>query len=96
MLYSVDIIRLNHFTIAIFGFYCGACHFYCYIDVFYCGFFIIYWGVIFYECICFYVTVLESDIINLFNQSINQYCPVVTLVISNPGFSRLIITIQIR
>ena len=35
MVYGVDIIRLNHFTIEICGFYCGACHcFYRYTDVF--------------------------------------------------------------
>ena len=34
-----------------------------------CVFLIIYWSVIFYECICFYLTVSESDTIKLFNQS---------------------------
>ena len=34
--------------------------------LFYCVFLIIYWSVIFYECICFYLTVSESDIIKLF------------------------------
>ena len=38
--------------------------------LFYCVFQIIYLNVIFYECICFYLTVSESDIIKLFNQSI--------------------------
>ena len=37
--------------------------------IFYCVFFIVYWSVIFYECIWFYLTVSESDIIKLFNQS---------------------------
>ena len=71
VVYRVDIIRLNNFTIEICGFYCGACHcFYRYTDVFQLRFFIIYRSVIFYECICFYLTVSESDIIKLFNQSI--------------------------
>ena len=35
--------------------------------LFYCVFFIVYWSVIFYECIWFYLTVSESDIIKLFN-----------------------------
>ena len=38
---------------------------------FHCVFLIMYWSVIFYECICFYLTVSESDIIKLFNQSIS-------------------------
>ena len=37
--------------------------------LFYCVFLIMYWSVIFYECICFYLTVSESDIKNC---SINQ------------------------
>ena len=45
---------------------------------FYRVFQIIYLNVIFYECICFYLTVSESDIIKLFNQSINQSIHVLT------------------
>ena len=63
----------NNFTMEICVFYCGACHcFYCYTDAFLLCILIIYWSVIFYECICFYLTVSESDIIKLSNQSINQ------------------------
>ena len=65
LLYCVDIIRLNHLRLKVVFFYCGVCHcFYRYTD----AFFIIYWSVIFYECI--HLTVSESDMIKLFNQSI--------------------------
>ena len=62
-------------SIEIFVFYCGAYHcFYRYTDAFfYCVLLIMYWSVIFYECICFYLTVSESDIIKLFNQSLSRW-----------------------
>ena len=65
VVYCVDI-RLK-----VVFFYCDACHcFTVILMLFYCVFFIVYWSVIFYECICFYLTVSESDIIKLFNHSI--------------------------
>ena len=77
MVYCVNIIRLNHFTIEICGFYCGACHcFYRYTDAFYIVYFLSYTGV-WYFMNAFVFTLLcvsESDIIKLFNQSFNLCC----------------------
>ena len=72
VVYKVDIIRLNHFAIEICGFYCGACHcFYHYTDTFLLCLWS-YTGVWYFMGVfCFYLTLSESDIIKLFNQSIN-------------------------
>ena len=69
----MDVKRLNHFTIEICVFYCGSCHCFYRSTVFflYIVFLIIYWSMIVYECICFHLTVSESDIIKLFNQSVS-------------------------